>query len=144
MVDTASTNTAYDRAVAYAAERGRQDGGNAAGWYVQDAFGGRVTRGNDDAARRILAGIDAGDPAVLDTLPRADLSGQWADTLTGPALVADALDVADVARDRIGDRPEDAAWFHDICDAYECAFADAAEDAIASAARGARRAMSGG
>lgn len=32
---------AHDRAVAYAAERGEQDGRNAAGWYVQDTHAGQ-------------------------------------------------------------------------------------------------------
>jgi hypothetical protein len=81
---------AYDAALAYAAARGAGDGANAAGWYVQDTIGGRVSGDPTKAARYILRGIDDGDSAVTDGFPFADLSGQWADSLTGPQLVNDA------------------------------------------------------
>ena len=45
-----------------AAEMGAADGRGAASWYVQDAFGGRVTRGADESAARVAKGIEDGDP----------------------------------------------------------------------------------
>lgn len=118
---TATTATAYDRAIAYAETLGAEHGRNAAGWYNIDTA---------PAAQAILRGIADGDPAVLDTLPHADLSGEWSDTLTGPALYRDACDAAGLVE-------ADGAYasFDGICDAYENAFATAAESAIAAAAR---------
>lgn len=127
-MDTVSTDTAYDAAIKYAADLGSEHGRNAASWYVQD-----VTR--DDPARvagKLLRGIEDGDPAVLDGFSFADLSGEWADSLTGPQLVSDAWASA-------GHDPavnvDIAEGYSDICDAYETAFSSAVEDAIASAAR---------
>ena len=47
---------------------------NAAAWYFD---------GNTDEAtyQRVLDGIEAGDPAILGTLPEVDWSMQWADGL---------------------------------------------------------------
>jgi hypothetical protein len=117
----------YDAAIRYAQDRGAQDGRNAAEWYVQDA--GINTRGG---AHDVLAGIESGDPAVLDTFPFADLSGEWADTLTGPMLVRDA---AAAAHGATGHYPHTDEWFSDICDAYETAFSDAVSAEIERAAR---------
>src|SRR5690349_11916464 len=119
MATPRTTDTAYDRAIAYAQERGREDGENAAAWYVQDVLTNRV-RDTAITARMVLRGIENGDPAVLDTFPVADLSGEWADTLTGPQLVADA--VLDAVVDIAQDAGESDDWFSDICDAYETAF----------------------
>ena len=108
-------------AEAYARVTGDRDGGAAASWYTID----------ETNAAAILRGIEDGDPAVLDTFPFPDLSGQWADTLTGPQLVRDALEYA--GEDPDGDEAQDA--FGDICDAYEAAFSAAVEDYIGSIAR---------
>jgi hypothetical protein len=126
----ARTELAYARAIAYAAATGAQDGRSAAGWYAQDTYGGRVTRGAREAATAVLRGIADGDPAMLDGLPAPDLSGQWADTLTGPALVADALAAAGIPDADVMARASAAPmpfvdWFSDVCDAYESAFSDA-------------------
>ena len=127
-------DSAYAAAIAYAEKRGREDGTNAAGWYTQDTFRDAPAY----AAAYVLRGLEDGDPAVMDTLPHADLSGEWADSLTGPALVADAIVHAD---DWTMTRAEWVAYweahdpFTDVCDAYELAFDDAAADAIAAAAR---------
>ena len=131
---------AYDQAIAYAAKRGAQDGANAAGWYLQDTLGGRVTGDPVKAARYILRGIEDGDSAVTDGFPFADLSGEWADTLTGPELVHDALWAVLPASDDPSqdDATEDAFYadvFTDVCDAYENAYNTAAQDAIAQYAR---------
>ncbi|MEW9530629.1 hypothetical protein [Microbispora sp. NPDC049125] len=70
--------------------RGTEDGKNAASWWQQDALGGRATGDTRTAARRILKGIEDGDPQILDELPAADLSGQWADGTTEQSLYDDA------------------------------------------------------
>jgi len=128
-----TSETAYDAALTYATERGRQDGTNAAGWYTMDTIGGRVSRAEDAqrGARAIIAGIEDGDPAVLDTFPAPDLSGERADSLTSSDLTRDAWAAAGIA-------PEDQDGYEDatdICDAYETAFSDAVENEIARAAR---------
>jgi hypothetical protein len=128
--------TPYDRALAHAAAEGTRAGQNAAGWYVMDTLGGRVTGDVRPAARAILRGIEDGDPAVMDTLPYPDLSGQWADTLTGPQLVTDALMAAGYAG-AYATQWRDAGmdWLAPLCDAYESAFSTAVESAISTAAR---------
>ena len=117
---------AYEQAIEYARERGEQDGTNAAGWYIQDAFGGRVTRGAEESARRILQGIEDGDPEITDGFPYADLSGEWADRLTGPELVDDAISAAGIDHDDGDDDVAAHQWFAEICEAYEAAFDQAA------------------
>ena len=74
---------------------GAEAGVNAADWWAQDVIGGRATGDVRPAARRVLAGIDDGDPAVLDTLPHLDLSGQNANSTSEADLyTASAGDVA--------------------------------------------------
>lgn len=144
---------AYDAAVKYATDLGAEHGANAAEWWLQDTVGGRARGGTDwrssaeANARTILRGIDDGDPAVLDTLPASDLSGQWADSLTGPELTADALTAAGLVHDgdtyarpyghAPGACPACDAWDApgDIADAYESAFTMAAEAAIVTACK---------
>jgi hypothetical protein len=137
----------YDAAVEYARKRGQDDGTNAAGWYVQDAFGGRVTHGADESARRILKGIEDGDSAVSDGFPYADLSALWADSLTGRQLMDDARYAAGLRHEDRHDLYAEpfrgsceactfaSDAFSDICDAYVMAFSDAVQDEIARAAR---------
>lgn len=114
---------AYERALAYATARGRQDGTNAAGWY--ELPDGSRSRYDAAALRAILDGMAEGDPAVLDTLPAPDLSGQWADSLTGPQLAADAVLAAGIDVGQGID--ESDGWTADICDAYESAYVEAVE-----------------
>lgn len=57
------------------AEAEGYDHGKAAGSWVLDG------NSDPDGARRILRGIEEGDPAILDHLPSAPLSGEWADSL---------------------------------------------------------------
>jgi hypothetical protein len=108
---------------AYAREIGAEHGRNAASWF----FDGNTPR---QTYARVLRGLEDGDPEVMDTIPHADLSGEWADRLTGPELVRDALSYVGWSGD-----DEDTDWFSDICDAYELAFDTAAHDEIARMAR---------
>lgn len=107
----------YERAIEYARELGAQHGRKAASWLDID----------ESNAARILAGITDGDPAIMDILPSPDLSGQWADSLTGPELVSDAWDAAGVSRGTVKGDPTFDAAFSDICDAYEVAFSEHAQ-----------------
>lgn len=118
-----TTDTAYDRAIEYARETGAENGRAAASW----CFDGNTTR---ETYAAVLKGIEAGDPEVLDTLPAADLSGEWADTLNGPALYRDACESAGLVE-------SDGAYqsFDEICDAYESAFSTAVMDELTRAAR---------
>jgi hypothetical protein len=52
---------------------GAEAGRSAADWWAQDTVGGRAWGDTAGTALKILAGIDDGDPAVLDTLPTVAL-----------------------------------------------------------------------
>lgn len=64
--------------------RGHEDGKNAASWLVD---------GNTPDPYRVLddfiAGIDSGDPEVLDALPHPNVSGEWADDPTWEQICQD-------------------------------------------------------
>lgn len=117
---------AYQAALRYASDLGAQHGKSAASW---------VEIPDERTARLILAGMEDCDPAILDTLPSADLSGQWADMLNGPALVSDALSEAGMDDDADAWPDAYSDWFNDICDAYELAFDNAAKDEVSRRAR---------
>jgi 3-oxoacyl-(acyl-carrier-protein) synthase len=123
----------------YATKLGKEHGTNAAGWWEQDSIGGRVSDRVDTqaVAARVLRAIEDGDPEVLDALPRPNLSGEWADDLTGIQLVTDAVDHALDAHGIEDTEQREAAhetvaedMFGEICDAYDMAFTDAAQDEI--------------
>jgi hypothetical protein len=82
----------HDASVSKARDLGAEHGTSAASW---------VTDGNTTAHtyRALLTGITTGDPAVLDTLPAADLSGQWADGYSSADLERDAGTCMDCASD---------------------------------------------
>lgn len=86
--------------LSYAKRYGREAGHNAASW---------VFDGNTDVRTydRILTGIDEGDPAILDSLPVPDLSGEWADSPT-PHSLAESLGISD-----------DDSRLPDLCSAWE-------------------------
>lgn len=92
-------------ALKYASDLGTDT--SAAGW-VFDGNTSEATYG------RVRVGIEDGDPAILDALPAPDLSSQWADGLTGPQLVNDAMTFAGL--------PAGPLDLTDICDAYETAY----------------------
>jgi hypothetical protein len=68
---------------------GTDAGADAADWWAQDTVGGRARGDTAATARQVLAGIDDGDPLILDALPGCDLSGH--DAPTGAELYADAV-----------------------------------------------------
>lgn len=101
---------------ARAREAGAEHGRAAASWYFD---------GNTDAEtyRRVLAGLEDGDPEVLDALPSSPLSGEYADEPTPASVLAD-LDV---------DQDDDCA--DEYLSAYEEGFAEASAHAIEAEAR---------
>lgn len=97
---------------AQAHELGRQAGVAAGSWAAD---------GNTDAehARRVLAGIEDGDPIIMDSLPVApDLSGEWADGMT-PARLALALGLTDDATGAVLPEDESGDILAELCDAWE-------------------------
>ena len=79
-------------------------GRNAAGWWGQDHVGGRTTGDIRPVATRVLAGLDAGDPAVLDALPQPEPDATevlWADIIMTGTPPWSALSQAD--RDQFSD-----------------------------------------
>ena len=67
-ITTASWRHALDTLHQAGADAGRE----AADWWAQHTVGGQTTGDTAATARTILAGIDDGDPAILDTLPTHD------------------------------------------------------------------------
>lgn len=110
------------RARVAACRLGREHGRNAAEWWAQEAVGGRATGDVRGIARRIIAGLDDGDPEILDGLPWADLSGEWADGMT-PRRLAEECGWPDEPPMSNGTRHD--AWddWQDgrdqLCDLYE-------------------------
>ncbi|WP_229705714.1 hypothetical protein [Micromonospora sonchi] len=93
---------------------GEQNGERAAAWWAQYTVGGRSRGDVTAAARAVLAGIDAGDPAVLDGLPAFDLAGYDADRYRSQAS-------------------DDAPDWDDLSDAEQGAAIDAARDGFTAA-----------
>jgi len=62
-------------------------GSNAAEWVAQDSWGGRVTRGEAEAAQAFLSAYD--DGGELPEPP--NLSGEWADSETPASLMCELL-----------------------------------------------------
>ena len=106
-------------------QAGQDHGRTAADWWAQDAVGGRASGDTAATARTVLAGIDDGDPAILDTLPTCDLSGRWADSPTEADLYTQAA-------------PDDAPRWDDLdpdhrgeaIDAYRDGFDTATTDRV--------------
>jgi hypothetical protein len=107
-----------EKALEVAAEEyGRENGKSAASWYDVD----------EENAARILAGIEDGDPAILDTFPGPDLSGQWADEPNGRQVYENICNEAEVRYDEDDET--------DVLDVYEEAYNTAVEDELARRAR---------
>ena len=100
-------------------ERAEQEGhdhGVTAGSWLLDG------NSSEDAARRLLRGIEDGDPEILDQLPASPLSGEYADNL----LPRDVLAWYDL------DEQHDAA--DDVLRAFEDGFSRGVEvEAVRSA-----------
>lgn len=98
-----------------AAEIGKKHGTAAASW----VFDGNTPRETYEAFRR---GLDDGDPEWEEKVPRADLSGEWADSFTARDLYTYVgVDDSD---------PDNDVLCDDICDAYSDAFDYAAHEEV--------------
>jgi hypothetical protein len=120
----------WDTVLSALTKAGHTAGVNAAAWWAQETVGGRASGDVRATARRVLAGIDDGDPMVLDSLPALDLSGQHADTPND----------ADVYRQAApGHAPDwgalDAAHRDEAIEAYRSAHDTAVMDAVAGHCR---------
>lgn len=92
---------------------------------IQDTRAAEIGREHGTAAAEFWARFVVAPPyyaqsgaarrAVLRDYPRPDLSGEWAGTLTGPALC-----------ELVGETDPDC--FSDVCDAYERAYTAAVEE----------------
>jgi hypothetical protein len=114
---SAAYNAAVEEAARSADTLGEEHGHNAATF---------VEVPNVDTARRIMTGIEDGDPAVLDMLPAPDLSGQWADGLSVDSLMT-YVDLDGV--------PNTSSAVDDVVAAYESAFSTAVEVEVSRACR---------
>jgi hypothetical protein len=106
-----------DRLREAAADLGADYGRNDASW----VFDGNTT---DETYRRVLAGIEDGDPVILDQLPSAPLSGEWADSQTPQSLMSE-LGAHDL-------EPEEES---ELCDIFEEAYMVAVEHTVVTTAR---------
>lgn len=100
---------------------GAEAGRTAAEWWAQDSIGARVGGDSRLAARRILVGIDDGDPAVLDALPRFSSVGERVDVAGWELFAAATGDSAGWFGLRIPQRDEAMAVYRD---AYDTAVTD--------------------
>lgn len=116
--------TTYEEAIGKAREIGWEHGENAAAWWEQEA---RVFLSSPPNMAMMLAGLDSGDPIVLDNLPAPDLSGEWTDGYTPQRLYVDCGGTMTRAQDYSDDIGAD------LCDAYEEAFSEAVETAVRAA-----------
>jgi hypothetical protein len=118
-------------------EAGAHAGATAADWWAQDAVGGRATGDTTRTAHAVLAGIDDGDPAVLDALPGCDRSDD--DDPTQAQLYAEAAPAGAPPWTALnaGEREEAA-------DAYRDGFDTAAQDRVAQHCRAALPGGTGG
>jgi hypothetical protein len=97
---------------------GARAGSNAAEWVAQDSWGGRVTRGEKEAAAAFLSAYEEG--GELPEPP--NLSGEWADSETPAFLMSRILG------DDWQDTPEYVEAQDDLCQAWE----DSASEAFLS------------
>lgn len=110
------TSDQYEAAIEAARARGAEDGKAAGSWVVDGNT-------SEEALRRLLEGLDEGDPEVLDSLPAGPLSGEFADGLLPRDLLA-SLEVE-----------EDDEAADDILRAYEDAWSSAVQEEAERSAR---------
>jgi hypothetical protein len=111
----AATQDIIRQAEEQAASMGKRAGESAALWVIQDTWGGRVTRGEREAASAFLRAMEEGDE-----LPEPpNLSGEWSGDETPSSLMASCF----------GEDWQDNEDFRDaqddICSAWEIAASDA-------------------
>jgi hypothetical protein len=78
----------WDKALVDARVLGLSHGENAAGWVIQDSWGGRAGRNANATAAAFLKGYEDGDPAIMDSVKTPDLSGEYSGDMTPPTLYA--------------------------------------------------------
>jgi hypothetical protein len=106
-------------------ERGTEHGTAAASW----VFDGNTTTATFE---RYAQGLADGDPEVLDQLPHADLSGEWADRYSSVDLEHDLGSLLSNHDDTIPEEsiPDWHALAEAACMAYEAAFSDIVVDEV--------------
>jgi len=100
-------------------------GSNAAEWVAQDSWGGRVTRGEKEAAQAFLDAYEEG--GELPEPP--NLSGEWADSET-PASLMESLFGEDWQ-----DTPEYVEAQDEICQAWEDSCSEAFYSSLVESAQ---------
>jgi hypothetical protein len=104
-------------------EQARKDGAEAgkaaATWYFDTG------RCSTEDYRKALKGIEDIDPEMMDTLPSSPLSGEYADGPTPHTL----------ARQYGIDEETESEDLNNVCDAYQEAYEQAAQDEVERAAR---------
>jgi len=103
------------------AAAGAEAGRGVAEWWAQDTIGGRATGDVRATARRVLAGIDDGDPAVLDGLP----------TFTPPVRWHDGRDTAELRYTEAAHHQ--APDWRDLTDAQRAETIDTSQEAFDTA-----------
>ena len=119
--DPVAVATGWAAALQRMRAAGAEAGRTAAEWWAQDTIGARVGGDSRLAARRILVGIDDGDPAVLDALPRFSSVGESVDVAGWELFAAATGDSAGWFGLRIPQRDEAMAVYRD---AYDTAVTD--------------------
>lgn len=104
----------HDKAILLAKGFGHLHGAAAGSWVIDGNT-------SPEAKARLIHGVEDGDPEILDMLPSADLSGQWADGYSSSNLEADT-EACELCLD-------------DVCSAYEDAFQTTATEVAVEAAR---------
>ncbi len=102
-------------------------GSNAAEWFAQDSWGGRVTRGKKEAAESFIRNFDEGNEYFLPDAP--NLSGEWADSETPASLMCELLgeDWEEV--------PEYVEAQDELCQAWEDACCEAFYSSLVESAK---------
>lgn len=107
------------------ARDGTEAGKIAAAWWQQEAIGGHSTGDVTAVAANVMAGLDDGDPETMDSLPSANLSGEWADDPTVASIYGDHASASMPEFDTLED------WrVTEIGDVWEEAFNRAVHDAV--------------
>jgi hypothetical protein len=104
---------------------GIEAGSNAAEWFAQDSWGGRVTRGDKEAAQAFLDACENG--GELPEPP--NLSGEWADSET-PASLMESLLGEDWQ-----DTPEYVEAQDEFCQAWEDSCSEAFYSSLVESAQ---------